>query len=330
MLLSRPAKAAGICQGHFVNPLTDICWECLLPISIGPVNIGKGRRPKARDTRNPSSPVCLCTPEGQHIPVPGVTIGFWEPVRLIDVTRSPYCLVNLGGLQLSEDTKKIGGRSSGYGQGRRATDYSFYHLHYYVYPLIYWLELLSDFACLEMAEFDVAYLSEFDLSWNDPKMQQLLNPEAALFGNPLVQAACTIDCLKANIDLASDRLFWCAGCLGNLYPLCGANSEHGGGVQNSSLLATRILAKLHKMGLAEETATDDASINGKICQKNRAFRLKKSQYKLQLVNPKSSAESLGCWPLGLSDLAYSSGQEYPYGGQDWGYLLWRKRNCCLF
>jgi conjugal transfer pilus assembly protein TraU len=22
-------------------------------------------------------------------------------------------------------------------------------------------------------------------------------------------------------------------------------------------------------------------------------------------------------------------KEYPYDGQDWGYLIWRKKNCCF-
>ncbi|WP_234000704.1 TraU family protein, partial [Erythrobacter sp. HI0019] len=25
----------GRCTGSFVNPITDICWSCLFPISIG-------------------------------------------------------------------------------------------------------------------------------------------------------------------------------------------------------------------------------------------------------------------------------------------------------
>lgn len=69
------------CQGRFVNPITDICWSCLLPISIGGFNIGKGSTPKKRDTKNPSSPLCLCT-KG-NVPVPGISVGFWEPVRLL-------------------------------------------------------------------------------------------------------------------------------------------------------------------------------------------------------------------------------------------------------
>ena len=322
------ASASMTCKGNFVNPITDICWSCLLPISIGDFKIGKGSSPKKRDRANPKSPLCACSRFGQPVPIPGLSIGFWEPVRLVDVTRTPYCMTNLGGIQLGSDNAKVSNYSRGH--NKRSSHDSFFHVHYYVYPLIYWLELLTDFMCLEEAAFDVAYMSEFDISWNDPKLQSLLNPEAILFGNPIAQAACSLDCAAASVSMPMDSLFWCAGCLGNIYPFSGANADHVGGVQNSSLLATRIIAKMHRLGLAPETSTTDAKVNGAICRKSRAMKIKKSQYKLQMVNPKSSSDGLGCWPMGFSDMAYSSFKEYPYDGQDWGYLIWRKKNCCLF
>ena len=328
IILPISANASVTCKGHFVNPITDVCWGCLLPISIGGFEIGKGVTPKKRDIKNSTSPVCACSKFGQPIPIPGISIGFWEPVRLVDVTRTPYCMVNLGGIALGNDAKKISSYARGY--DKRATHSSFYHLHYYVYPLIYWLELITDFMCLEQSTFDVAYMSEFDITWNDSKLQSLLNPEAILFGNPLAQAACGLDCASATATTAIDSMFWCAGCLGNMYPFSGANADHVGGVQNSSLLTTRIISKMHRIGLAQETSTTDASINGGICRKSRALKIKKSQYKLQMTNPKSTSDGIGCWPLGLSDMAYSAFKEYPYDGQDWGYLIWRKKNCCLF
>lgn len=299
-----------------------------MPISIGGINIGKGMVPKKRDTKNPASPVCMCVKGTPPLPIPGVAIGFWEPVRLVDVTRTPYCMTNLGGISLGSDMRKISSyqRRS---HSRGSAHQSFYHVHYYVYPLIYWLELITDFMCLERASFDVAYMSEFDVTWNDSKLQSLLNPEAILFGNPIAQAACALDCSASTIDTPIDSMFWCAGCLGNMYPFSGANSDHIGGVQNSSLLTVRILAKMHRIGLADETSTSDGSINGQLCRKSKAFKIKKSQYKLQMVNPKSTSSGVGCWPLGLSDMIYSSFKEYPYDGQDWGYLIWRKTNCCL-
>ncbi|WP_375326476.1 TraU family protein [Candidatus Tisiphia endosymbiont of Nemotelus uliginosus] len=38
--------------------------------------------------------------------------------------------------------------------------------------------MITDFICLEKSSFDVAYMSEFDVTWNDEKLQNLLNPEA--------------------------------------------------------------------------------------------------------------------------------------------------------
>lgn len=321
------AFASFPCQGRFVNPISDICWSCLLPISIGPHKVAKGGGTKNRDTKNPSNILCSCV-KGD-VPIPGIAVGFWEPVRLVDITRTPYCMVNLGGIQIGPNQKtKISSYQRGYGDHHAHR--SFYHVHYYIYPLIYWLELITDFMCLEKSSFDVAYFSEFDITWNDDKLQQLLNPEVWLFGNPLTQAACSIDCASASFNLPIDRMFWCGGCYGNLYPFSGANADHIGGVQNASLLTMRVLAKLHRWGLAEETSTDSGAMNGKICRKSKAFYIKKSQYKMQMTYPKSTSGSNGCWPVGLTDLIYSPFKEYPYDGQDWGYLIWRKKNCCLF
>jgi len=314
------------CMGRFVNPITDICWSCLLPISIGPVKVANSNSVRGRDIPNPKSPICGCVKS--DILVPGISIGFWEPVRMVDVTRSPFCMVGVGGINLGRSNlTKVSAYNRGY--GRHHSHKSFYHLHYYIYPLFHLLELITDFICLENSSFDVAYFSEFDVTWNDPKLQQIINPEAFLFGNILAQASCALDCASATSSFPIDNMFWCAGCLGNLYPLSGANADHIGGVQNSNLLIARIITKMHKLGTAFETSTDDASINGKLCRKQRAIKGKKSQYKIQMTYPKSTSGDIGCWPIGYTDLGYSSYREFPYDGQDWNYLIWRKKNCCL-
>lgn len=137
-----------------------------MPISIGGMSIGKGSAPKKRDTKNPSSPLCICNRGNPSVPVPGVSIGFWEPVRLVEVTRTPYCMVNLGGISIGKDNSRISSYERRNSAASRKNHNSFYHLHYYVYPVIYWLELLTDFMCLEQQTFDVAYMSEFDITWN--------------------------------------------------------------------------------------------------------------------------------------------------------------------
>ncbi|OYX43440.1 MAG: conjugal transfer protein, partial [Sphingomonadales bacterium 32-64-22] len=94
LALASPASAdagPGRCTGSFVNPITDICWSCLFPISVGGLKIWPSNRP---DPDNPDLPLCLC---GLR---PGIAMGFWEPVRLADVSMKPWCFVNLGGMKL--------------------------------------------------------------------------------------------------------------------------------------------------------------------------------------------------------------------------------------
>ncbi|HEB4959576.1 TPA: TraU family protein, partial [Legionella pneumophila] len=75
------------CTGHFVNPVTDVCWRCLFPLSIGNAKVVSSSLP---DTENASSPIGVC-PSSTGVRI-GLNIGFWEPMALTDVTDTPYCL----------------------------------------------------------------------------------------------------------------------------------------------------------------------------------------------------------------------------------------------
>lgn len=328
-LLTNAANAdGGKCVGKFVNPITDICWSCIFPISIGGISIKSGS--SRRDTDNPNLPVCGCMkkipPSEIPVPVPGIAIGFWEPIRLVDVTRNPFCLVSMGGIDLGHD-RHYGSFAKKY-DGEEHNQHAFYHTHYYMYPLIYWLELLTDFTCLEEGSMDVFYMSEFDPMYKNSA--NFLSPEAYLFANPIAQAACSADCLAATTDLPKDSLFWCVGCQGSIYPFSGHVTGHIGGVQSSSLLATRMLARLHRLGQAKKTATDDGGLNGPLCKKETSLKIVKSQYRLQMTYPiPASSGEFTCNPIGMSPTLFNSGKEFPYEGEDFGYLVWRKKNCCL-
>ena len=176
VLLPAGTALAQSCTGRFVNPIADVCWECLFPISIGPIRMGSVTG--APDTANPGSPICLC---GSPIPRIGLSLGVWEPARLIDVTRVPWCFPNLGGLTIDPGLPVARGRtgSSG-GDGAQG---SVWHAHYYVYPLLSWIGALLDLGCLEGGGLDIAWTSELDPAWLDDELSFLLNPEAALFAN---------------------------------------------------------------------------------------------------------------------------------------------------
>ena len=52
-----PASAQGKCEGSFVNPITDVCWGCMFPLSLGSLKIWPSSR---SDTDNPDLPICAC------------------------------------------------------------------------------------------------------------------------------------------------------------------------------------------------------------------------------------------------------------------------------
>lgn len=311
--------AVSNCHGSFVNPITDVCWRCLFPLTIGSMTAFSGEQP---DTENPKSPLCICLNKGY--PTPGITTGFWEPFAIVDVTRTPFCMVNLGGMQLPM------GNSFGVGETETANsdhNNSFYYVHWYKYPLLYLLNIIIDGLCLEQGDIDIAYLTELDPTWNDDEWTFLLNPEAILFGNPIAQAACGIDAIASSANLPNDKLFWCAGAQGEMYPLNGHVQEHVGGVQASLLLAERMAYKLHREFLVSDSVGEDSPA---ICYTRRLPILPKSRYRYQMVNPVATTGAEGCRPFGATTTTWEAAHEIPFKGEDFGYLLWRKRNCCAF
>ena len=218
-MTSQHSHAAGIatCTGKFPNPVTDICWSCLFPLTIGSASILSDGQP---DIGNPSSPVCYCS----NPPRIGVSIGFWEPVRLVDVTNKSWCFPNLGGIRLNPGFDIGHGHVQGRSQiGGKTQNSSQWQAHYYIYPLLYWMEILTDFLCFEQTTFDIAYVTELDPLWKDSALTSILNPEVALFANPAATAACAADCVASTAKLPIDEMFWCAGwiCRSAARPRCG-------------------------------------------------------------------------------------------------------------
>lgn len=312
------AIAGAACHGNFVNPITDVCWSCLFPITIGSATVVAGN---LSDTSNPSSPICAC---GSPVIHPGITTGFWEPVAMADVTRTPYCMVNLGGMQLPLGSNQTRGTVEFSNDDH---NHSFYYVHWYKYPLLFWLKLITDGMCLETGDLDIAYLTELDPTWGDDESTFILNPEALLFGNLLAQAACAADSVAASISKPLDSLFWCAGGHGSMYPLNGHVQEHVGGVQASILLSERMAYKMHRELLISDSIGENSPA---LCYNPHLPVIPKSRYRYQMVNPVPTTGSHGCHPFGATTATWEAGHEIPFTGEDFGYLIWRKRNCCAF
>lgn len=310
------------CHGHFANPITDVCWSCLFPMTIGSMPVFGGDEP---DTSNPSMPVCACPMASPPFIRLGITVGYWEPIALVDVTRHPFCMVNMGGIQLNVGQDYGTGETDNVSESQYG---SFYYVHWYIFPLMYWLNVLTDGLCIEQGEFDIAYLTELDPTWHDDELAFIINPEAVLFSSEVAQASCAADAIASTFHKPLDPLFWCAGSQGGMYPLTGHVQEHVGGVQASALLAERMTYKMHREGLLFDSVPSSSTA---LCYEYPTPIIPKSRYRYQMVNPiPAASEPNGCKPFGHSTATWGADREFPYQGEDFGYLIWRKRNCCAF
>lgn len=250
----------------------------------------------------------------------GLPLTFWEPTLLVDVTRHAYKLLGMGGISVGQENVKNRGSVGIVGDG--PSQNSFYHVHLYTWPLIAWLDLFADFPCITKGDVEVAYMSELDPLWNDEQLSFIMNGEAALFASPPAQLACIADCSAATANKPVDKLFWCAGCNGSLYPFTGTVAHHVGGLQASSLLLQRVLAKLHRAHVLKGYPQKE------FCEAKYMPVINKSLYKTQVVHPAPQVKG-PCNALGRSPLVWGNGKSYPMGGEDFVYFVWTKKQCCL-
>ena len=146
-----PAHA--VCPDELVlSPrlITDICWECIFPITIAGATLAPyGSRPQstgmlgqgANSASPVGSPICFC--EDQFgLPTVGLTIGMWQPARLIELVRNPGCSPALGGIELTTVHRlRLGGHEASEYDDK---DQLFYYYHVWSFPL---LELMDLFNC---------------------------------------------------------------------------------------------------------------------------------------------------------------------------------------
>lgn len=301
------------CHGEFLNPISDVCWECLAPITIGPIEIFPSGK---HDFGNPSIPFCICGI------VPGIPIGYWEPRRLMDMTKTPYCFANLGGLKLDpgigQDTGSKANRRGGQSLDK-------WHAHYYIYPVLSLLNLITDVLCADAPGFDIGYVTELDPTWNSDSLSVILHPESIIFSNPIAIHACTIDCAQTLVDGPNEDMFWCNGCSDHAYPFNGNIVDEENLSKGALTVAQRLSFKLHRQLIAFSTAGKD-----NLCHKAPEPLMDKRQYRYQLTQPKAiTSGSFTCPSLGFPTTPYDrGGVTRPITREDFGILLWGKRNCC--
>jgi conjugal transfer pilus assembly protein TraU len=317
-LMSQQAKAeAYSCSGRIPNPVTDIAWISIFPIKIGGTTIASFGQ---EDIGSSAPAVCGCpTPTPPFFRI-GMGLSFWEPARAVEVTTTPLCSPLLGGIPLGT-VANLGRRGSAKTDSDSRN--SFYHVHWFIFPLTNWMNILTDTVCVTPESFDMLMLSEFEPTWGDDELSTIFSPEATLFANPIAQAACAADCIAASTGFPLNELFWCAGCQGSMYPMTGNVINHESGIQASLLVTQRMHSKLSRALLAL-----DMNSTAAMCLPLPLPILNKRSYKTQMMYP--IPNTLGAHPYGRSEAFWSAGKEYPVKGEDFSYLIWRRRLCCAF
>lgn len=309
-LILSPLINAG--EGKFMNPFTDICWECAFPMTVSGVNATPGYKEPVKSKDR----VCVCGSPRRI----GIPLTFWEPLHIVDVTRTAYQLVGLGGISIGKQSIKNKGTVSVSADGVSQT--STYHVHWYKFPVFSVLSLFANFSCIEKGDLDIPYLSELDPLWYDESLSLISNPEAALFSSHLAQVSCISDCAASSGNHPLNDLFWCAGCLGSIYPFTGSVAHHVSPLQASYLLVQRVIAKLHRAYVLKGYE------NGEFCEPKPMPIIRKDIYKTHLIYPVPQTSGR-CHALGKSDLLWGVGKSFPIKGEDFAYLVWLKKHCCL-
>jgi conjugal transfer pilus assembly protein TraU len=299
---------------------TDICWDCIFPIMIGGFALS-GDAGNAPSGRAESQFICLCEDGGPMGISIGTPVGFWEPARLVELVRLPYCSPLLGGLRLQiTQSRLLGGASEGQGDD---SDLTFYNFHYFAFPLLVIMELLMMPECNAdgFVDFDLMYMSELDPTWNDDELSFFTTPEVTLFANPFAQMACLGDAAMGLAGNTMDSLFWCAGNWGGLYPFTGNVIQNDSRPLVTSLAGARAIAALHRRGLAWKTMGDDA-----LCGSYIYPTIPKTQYRMEMFFP--LAESKDNHAIGETPFRWGEWRNIP-GFEDYVYLIWRWKDCCV-
>ncbi len=273
----------------------------------------------------PSDYTCTCK-NGNGLNDYGIYVSFWEPARVIEAVYQPNCFPFLFAMDLG-DSLNVSGAYGERGNAVETGDKAFYNAHYYAFPLLSVMDILvgADYCTDWLNDIDLMYFTEVDPLWNDDELTGFLNPEAIVFGNPVAQALCSVDCAAASAGFPLNSLFWCAGCWGSLYPYTGNTGTTGSPVRTSSLITAKMLARLTRLPVPPAIEFDTSSAGAKCGGQIRPL-IKKSQYKLSTLFPIPEESSHS---LGSSTLSWGDHRNIPATGEFQIYLIWRKRNCCL-
>jgi conjugal transfer pilus assembly protein TraU len=270
-----------------------------------------------------SSPICICNMPPPIFIRAGLPLSMWEAGHLMETVKHPWCSPSVG-IQLPVPFNQQAMGSEGQ-QETSNSQHAAAQVHMVIYPVWILIGLFVDVMCFQYAKsFDYLYVTEIDPLWQNDMWATLLGPEAILVANPVAQMACSIDSMKATINRGLDPLFWCMGAWGSTYPMS-ENITSAGYVQANAGLASRMIAKLHREMLLWGTI-GNPTVSG-TCQRYPMPMWMKRQYNLLLLHPIADSKRR---VIGKPGILWTSGKNVPFTGDDFVFMLYNKRDCCLF
>lgn len=312
--------------------INKVPWNTLFPIRVAGASMG-GNPDSVPENAAPGQSLCLCEDNNQ-VPFFGTQISLWEPARIIEVVRVAGCTPTLGGAMLDSNPLLIGGPTS---KEHDTSDKIFYNVNYYAFPLLVMLDLLDIVSCKAdgYMDLDLINVSAIDPTWEDDELAFVYTPEVVITMLPPAQALCPVDAIASTVGRPIDKLSWCAGTWGSLYPFTGNDITNASPPRDSSLVGTRMLAKMHRMGLAHRTMGKDV-----MCKSKIFVTVPKSQYRMSMFFPMAEVEGVkdmgdttsrslkGSHVIGESTYRWGEWRNIPGTGEDFVYLLWRWMDCC--
>jgi len=299
------------CKSSVFNPISEICWQCVFPVRIG--GMAKiGSSPDLNDFDNIKSPVCVCNR------IFGLNVSFWEPARLVETVKDPYCF-NVIGAEVSAGSEGL--LSGGYNQDK-TNPMVFQQSHWYMFPIWGILDIFIDMPCFEMGGIDVGYITEIDPTWNNDVLAFIINPEAILFANPYTKLACISDSISSTAGLSLSPMFWCMGSWGSAYPLSGHLSSDTFISGNAGIAARMIYKMSREMALWDTALNECGPVMMPIWIKNH--------YRIHTMKP---VRDYTCHPIGRAGLLWSSMKNPPGGASgnaadNFDWMIFRKKLCC--
>ncbi|HID00298.1 MAG TPA: conjugal transfer protein TraU, partial [Piscirickettsiaceae bacterium] len=299
---------------NIVNAIFSVDYSAMLPLKIAGIPILPGRMPDVFNSVN--QPICICPAPPPIMVRIGIPVGFFNPDRMIDSVKDSYCFVGLG-LDLG-----MSGNNGTQANDPLSGEHTFFQTHMMMFSPFGLLQIATDFICLQDPHpIDIGYMTELDPMWNDDMLSALIQPEALLFGNPVTNLACIADSISAQSDKSIPTLFWCKGSWGNAYPLTGRVTSNDY-VQSAASAAAGLIYKLHRELIFWGTWG-----HAGLCQKYPAPIWQKDAYRMQILFPIAHKMAIA---IGKTGLVWSFLKNIPFKGDNFSFVIFRKKDCCDF